>query len=431
MVTVIDTVYAQATEAPEVVVYVNQFGTPLSTVTDGIIAYPQSIWSTAYGSPIAPAPASTPSTSSSSSSSTSTTTPSQLPPLSSSSIQISFAPVTSPAPVQEIQTSSFVASISAAPAVSTPVAIASSATPTLISAINSATSTPEVVASSAAPATSKSSGSSSTSESSGYGFSYSPYLANNDCKTQEQVNQDFEAISGDYSLVRIYGTDCNQTATVLTAAKNHNPPLKLFAGVFDLSSLSSEIQLIIAAANGDWRTFDTISIGNELVNDGTASAATVVAAIETARSLLTAAHYTGRVVTVDTLVASRSNPSLCDASDYCAVNCHPFFDGGVTAENSGSFLTTQISTLAAVLKNPNQEIVITETGWPWKGDQNGAAIPSPANQAAALSSIKGAFTSHPHAVVLFTVFNNLWKTNTAAQFSAEQYWGFSGYAPSG
>jgi len=230
-------------------------------------------------------------------------------------------------------------------------------------------------------------------------------------------------------MVRTYGTDCNQVATVLTAAKAKG--LKLFAGIYDLSSIPAEVALIVAAAGGDWSSFDTISVGNELVNSGSASASEVVAAIGTVRGLLKAAGYSGKVITVDTLVAARNNPALCNASDFCGVNSHPFFDGNTVAADSGSFLTTQIPTLRDVLADKNQEIVICETGWPWQGETNGKAVPSPANQAAAMSSIKEAFTSTPEAVILFTTFNDMWKTNTAAQFGAEQYWGFLGNSPSG
>lgn len=256
-------------------------------------------------------------------------------------------------------------------------------------------------------------------------------MANGQCKTAQQVATDFAGISdmSQYSKVRIYGTDCNQVTTVLAAAKAHG--LKVFAGVFDLGTLSSEISTIIAAANGDWSSFDTISIGNELVNGGIASPSSVIAAIGSARSQLRSAGYQGPVVTVDTLVASRANPSLCDASDYCAVNCHPFFDGGVAASGSGNFLTTQIGTLRDVLSNKNQRIAITETGWPWKGSANGAAVPSTANQQTALSSIKSTFASNPQDVVLFTTYNDLWKTSAQATFFADQFWGFLGYAPSG
>jgi exo-beta-1,3-glucanase (GH17 family) len=268
-----------------------------------------------------------------------------------------------------------------------------------------------------------------SAEGGGFGFAYSPYMANGNCKTQAQVNEDFKKISTGYSLVRTYGTDCNQTATVLTAAKAHN--LKLFAGIFDLNDLTGEVDLIAAAANRDWSSIETISIGNELVNSGAASPSAVVAAIGNVRGLLKTAGYTGKVVTVDTLVAARANPSLCDASDVCTVNCHPFFDGNVEAKGAGDFLTSQIPTLRDVLANKHQDIIISETGWPWKGDSNKAAVPSASNQADAISSIKSAFASSPNSIILFTTFNDMWKKNSASQFEAEQFWGFLGDAPSG
>jgi len=233
------------------------------------------------------------------------------------------------------------------------------------------------------------------------------------------------------ALVRTYGTDCNQVATVLTAAKKYN--FQMFAGIFDLTpaNLASEAEIITSAAAGDWSNFHTVSVGNEVVNDGTFSPAAVVAAIGTVRTLLKTAGYTGNVVTVDTLVAMLANPTLCDNSDYCAANCHPFFDGGVAADGAGGFLSTQISTLQAVLANKDQKIVITETGWPSQGSTNGKAVPSASNQAEAVTSIKSTFVSNQAGVILFTAFNGMWKTNTAATFGAEQYWGILGANPTG
>ena len=374
VITVVDTVYVLPTQEAEVIVLVNQFGVPFSTMTEGMLAAAPSIWSSGVPSTIMP----------------STTSTSSTPSVAPAPPPVVAAPVVA-APVQPVAE----ASSSPAPA---PAATASSSPP-------------------------------SSPEGSGFGFSYSPYNSDGTCKTQDQVNSDFNAIPSGYSLVRTYGTDCNQVATVKAAAKAKG--LKLFAGIFDLGSLSDEISTIVSAASDDWDTIDTINIGNELVNSGTAPASAVVAAIGVARGLLKAAGYNGKVVTVDTLVAARNNPSLCDASDYCAVNSHPFFDGSTAAADSGSFLTAQIPTLRAVLSNKSQDIVITETGWPWQGESNGAAVASPGNQAAALSSIKSAFSSNPAGVILFTTFNDVWKKNTAAQFQAEQYWGFLGNSPSG
>lgn len=289
----------------------------------------------------------------------------------------------------------------------------------------------EAAVSSATPAQTSSAApaASSSASSSGMGFSYSPYNGDGTCKSQDQVNTDFAALPSGYSTVRVYGTDCNQVATVLSAAKSKS--MKLFAGVYSLANLNSEIAIIVAAAGGDWSNFHTISIGNELVNSGSASPATVIAAMDTARGLLKTAGYTGLVVTVDTLVAALAHPELCDKSDYCAVNSHPFFDGNVVAADSGSFLTTQIANLKSKLSNQSQSIVITETGWPSQGSANSKAVPSSENQAASIASIKAAFSSSPSSVILFNTFNTMWKADTSSTFGAEKYWGFLGNCPSG
>jgi len=354
-------------------------------------------------------------------------------PTSFTTVPIAIAPTTEAVQVQEVAASSSAAPVVEAPVSVSPqiqVEVAATSTPvaeTAAPVVVPATSAVEAPATSTAASAPASSSASSGSSGSGFGFSYSPYHANNKCKTQDEVNADFALIGNDYSVVRIYGVDCDQTATVLSAAKSKG--LKLFAGIYDITNIEDGVKKISAAANGDWSDFDGVSVGNEVVNGG-GSAATVIAAIGTARSLLRTAGFTGPVGTVDTLVATRSNPGLCDASDRCTVNCHPFFDGQVVAADAGDFLETQIPTLRAVLANKNQEIIITETGWPTQGETNGAAIPSKSNQAAAISSIKSKFASNPSSIILFTAFNDMWKTNTKAQFGAEQYWGFIGDSPS-
>lgn len=230
-------------------------------------------------------------------------------------------------------------------------------------------------------------------------------------------------------MVRSYGTDCNQVATILEASKPYN--MKLFLGIFDLNTIPAEVATIVSAVAGDWSRIAAVSVGNELVNNGAASAASIVSAISQVRSLLEAAGSTVPVVTVDTLVATRENPSIADASDFVAVNCHPFFDPNTDAASAGSFITTQMESLKSVLSDQSKKIVVTETGWPWQGTANGQAVPSKDNQATAMSSIKTAFSGNPENVILFTPFNDYWKTNSASLFNAEQFWGFKGDSPSG
>lgn len=282
------------------------------------------------------------------------------------------------------------------------------------------TSTSAAAAASTAAASAKSSSSSSSSSSNGgLGVSYSPYsgsyqAGNVACKTTAEVATDFESLV-DFSTVRIYGTDCNQVANVLAAASSKS--MSIFAGVYDITQVEAEIAIIVAAANGDWSSFHTISIGNELVNDGVATVAQVTAAISTARTLLTAAGYTGNVVTVDTFVAVKEYPALCLASDFAAVNAHPFFDGTITAAQAGAWVLKEMEAVSAACGG--KTTWVTETGWPTAGEANGVAVPSTANQKTALSSIKSSVSSN---IVLFTAFNDMWKA--PGYLAVEQSWGF-------
>ncbi|KAL8713936.1 MAG: hypothetical protein Q9220_002082 [cf. Caloplaca sp. 1 TL-2023] len=273
----------------------------------------------------------------------------------------------------------------------------------------------------APPATSPSEGgSASTGPGFKSGVSYSPYNADNTCKSAQQVATDFSKISG-YQVIRLYGTDCNQVSNVLAATKGSN--VKLFLGIFDLAQVQQESKTISSAVNGDWSRINAVSVGNEMVNKGT-DPGTVIGAIGQTRSALKASGYSGPVVTVDTMIAMANHPEICKASDFCAVNCHAFFDGKTPADKSGEFVKGWVDKISQAT---GKTVVITETGWPTQGDTNGAAVPSEANHQAALSSIGGALSTN---VIYYSAYNDMWKKNGPGTFNAEQYWGIMGNAPS-
>lgn len=271
-----------------------------------------------------------------------------------------------------------------------------------------------------------SSPSSEESGSSGPGFSsaiaYTPYNADQSCKSTSQVAADFQKISG-YEVIRLYGTDCNQTSNVIGATHSS---VKFFLGIFDISSIQSEVQIMSSAVNGDWSIVNSVSVGNELVNTGQASASQVVAAIGTAKAALKAAGYNGPIATVDTMMAMKNNIELCTASDFCAINCHAFFDGNTLPEDSGQFVQNWVKQISEAAGG--KTTIVTESGWPHQGDPNNKAIPSPQNQAAAITSLKAAFGGGSNLVV-YNSYNDLWKTDSADTFGAEKYWGILGDSP--
>lgn len=248
------------------------------------------------------------------------------------------------------------------------------------------------------------------------GITYSPYTDQGTCKSQSTIESDIKLLS-DFSTIRLYDTDCSAVEYVLAAKTSSQ---KLFAGIYYLDKIDASVDIIadaISSTSSSWSDLYTVSVGNELVNSGEATTSQIQQAIESTRSALKAKGYTGTVVSVDTLVAVENNPALCEYSDFIAVNSHPYWDGHVAPENSGEWLKTQIASVKATCGG-EKDVLITETGWPTKGDTYITAVPSPANQ---LSAIKSLVSAVGDQILLFTMYNDMWKQ--PGPYASEQYWG--------
>lgn len=192
--------------------------------------------------------------------------------------------------------------------------------------------------------------------------------------------------------------------------------VKLFLGIFDINSIQNEVQTISSAVKGKWGIVNTVNVGNELVNGGGATAAQVTAAIGTATSALKAVGYSGPVVTVDTMVAMKANPELCTASDFCAINCHAFFDGNTLPSGAGAFVkgwAQQVSDAAG-----GKTVVVTESGWPTLGGSNKLAAPSQENHDTAIASLKSSFGGGTN-LILYGMYNDCWKKDGPTTHGAE------------
>jgi exo-beta-1,3-glucanase (GH17 family) len=222
-------------------------------------------------------------------------------------------------------------------------------------------------------------------------------------------------------MVRIYGIDCNQVAMTIAAVAQYN--MAIFAGLVDLSNLATNLASMITQVGSNWDMIDTVYIGNELINNGLAAVGDVVAALGTARATLNPAGFAGRIVTVDVFDQFLGNTELCNASDYCAANCHAYFDNQVTADQAGEYVSTIVAEIAQ--SNPGKEVMITESGWPWAGAPNGAAIPSVVNQQTAIGSLRSAFANSSGSIMLFDSYDAMWKQ--PGPYGVEQYFGIYGH----
>ena len=244
------------------------------------------------------------------------------------------------------------------------------------------------------------------------------YNADHSCKSQSAVASDLANVE-EYQVVRLYGTDCDQVANV---AKALGGKASIFAGIFDIDDIQNEVDLLSAGIDGNWKSVVAVSVGNELVNSGQASPAKVTSAISTARAALKAKGYNGPLTTVDTMIALQNHPELCTASDFCAINCHAFFDGNVLPSGVGEFVAGWVSKIKAAAGN-DKRVVVTESGWPTQGSPNNQAVPGKSQQQQAVQSLKQALSKD---LILYTLYDDLWKQDSANTFNAEKHWGLRG-----
>ncbi|ORY15818.1 glycoside hydrolase superfamily [Clohesyomyces aquaticus] len=243
----------------------------------------------------------------------------------------------------------------------------------------------------------------------------------NGCKSESQVADEFSAMAS-FKIVRTYGIDCSQVDRAVKHALANGQQLLLgFYMPNDTPAQAVQVfsNAIKQHADGNWGVVAAVTVENEGVLSKRMTASEVVNGINQARNLLKQAGYNGPVGAVETAPSLIDNPQVCEASDFAFANIHPFFDTNTVAADAGSFVQGQIAQIEKAC--PNKRVVVMESGWPYQGQAHGKAVPSRANQKAALESLRNAFTQD---LVLFSGFDSTWKAASADTFYTEQYWGF-------
>ena len=88
-------------------------------------------------------------------------------------------------------------------------------------------------------------------------------------------------------------------------------------------------------------------------------------------------------------------------------------------KNLLTFSSTIVSQAAG-----GKTVVVTESGWPTQGGNNGVAVARQQNHETAIQSLKTAFGGGTN-LILYGMYNDLWKKDGPTTFGAEKYWGVS------
>ncbi|ONH70197.1 putative beta-glucosidase btgE [Cyberlindnera fabianii] len=250
---------------------------------------------------------------------------------------------------------------------------------------------------------------------------YSPYNSDSTCKDFDTVKSDLKLISSTgISKIRVYGTDCNSINTVLPNAASFG--LTVNQGFWisgdGADSIDDAVDAIISyGSKNGWGVFDFITVGNEAVQAGYVSVSELISKISSVRNKFEAAGYSGKFTTSEPPVIFEKNPTLCTADvDFIGVNPHAYFDTYSSAATAGTFVKGQVEIVKKYC--PDIDIMVTETGYPSAGIQNGGNIPSKANQKIAIAAI---LSEMDNDVTILSTFNDYWKDPGA--YGIEQSFG--------
>lgn len=234
-----------------------------------------------------------------------------------------------------------------------------------------------------------------------YGIAYTPEGAlMPNCGAQlEDVIRDVQLMSQLTTRIRLYGSDCNQTALVLEAIRQTKVDLKVFVGNYvtpgDDEVYTRQRDNIMAAIQ-EYGTdhIAGVTVGNEFIlnylnaNSGTSpndavgnqGAQLLIANIKDTRSHLEALNLDKTIPVGNSDAGSYFNDQVLQSVDYAMSNVHAWF-ANTTAENGPAwtfqFFEEQNVQPAKKFAN-NPTFYIAEAGWPTKSSdaanaRNGAS----------------------------------------------------------
>ncbi|VBB73106.1 Putative Glycoside Hydrolase Family 17 [Podospora comata] len=189
--------------------------------------------------------------------------------------------------------------------------------------------------------------------------------------SQNNVTRDLAVLSQLTNVVRLYGTDCNQTQMLIHAVDQLKlkDDVKIWLGVWqDANSTTNKRQLDqmwdILDQYGD-SYFKGIIVANEILFREQMTLTALGNLLAEVRTNLTAKGLNLPVATSD--LGDKWDSSLAAQSDAIMGNIHPFFAGEPARNAANWTLTFWENKAGTFLKKDNSMNIISEIGWPSAG----------------------------------------------------------------
>jgi len=206
-----------------------------------------------------------------------------------------------------------------------------------------------------------------------HGLCFSPYVENQkagDILSVHQIKRRLDIIAPHTHWIRSFScTEGNELIPEIA----HQKGLKTVVGAWisnDKARNEKEIETLIKL--GKAGLVDIAAVGNEVLHRNEISEQELIAYIKRVKEALP----NTQVGYVDAYYQFLDRPNLISNCDLLLVNFYPFWEG-----SNIDYAVSYIQNMMEVTKNVAQgkKIIISETGWPSKGDTVEEAIPSEIN----------------------------------------------------
>lgn len=249
-----------------------------------------------------------------------------------------------------------------------------------------------------------------------YGLCFSPYAegqGTGNVLTEAQIRRRMDIIAPYTQWVRSFScTGGNEHIPGIAKQKG----LKTLVGAWisnDRDRNEREIEALVKLANEG--SVDMAAVGNEALQRNELSEQEIIGYLQRVRALLPKNIPLGYV---DAYYHFLEKPAIAAACDVVFINCYPFWEG---ADNDHALLYMQhMYELTRRVAN-GKKVVITETGWPGKGEAVQQAIPSSENAMKYFINTQHWAEKENIELFYFSSFDETWKVHHEGETGTQ--WG--------
>jgi GPH family glycoside/pentoside/hexuronide:cation symporter len=249
-----------------------------------------------------------------------------------------------------------------------------------------------------------------------HGLCFSPYEQGQDTGdvlTEAQIRRRMEIVAPYTKWVRSFS--CTQGNELIPKVAR-DKGLKTMAGAWisqDRERNEREIEALVRLAEAG--LVDIAAVGNEVLQRNELSEQEIIAYLQQVRALLPGNIPLGYV---DAYYHFLENPALVDACDVILINCYPFWEG---ADNAHALPYLQHMHTLTSQAAKGKKVIITETGWPSKGQNVQDARPSAENAMKYFINAQQWADLHNIELFYFSSFDESWKFHHEGEVGTQ--WG--------